>query len=185
MKLQHKISTTKICLMAMFTAISVVAIALIRIPLIPAAPFLVYDMADIPIILATLLMGGLPGMAVLITVCLIQAFLMGGDGVIGFLMHAVSTGAMVLIFALFRAKFKSRISLVLAGVLATVTMTLIMIPMNLIFTGYFMGTPMSVVTSMLVPAIIPFNLIKAGLNCLLAIFIYKISLPIFKRLNKG
>ena len=35
--------------MGVLTAIAIVLVALVRIPLIPVAQFLVYDMADVPI----------------------------------------------------------------------------------------------------------------------------------------
>lgn len=177
--------TYKLSLMAMYAAISVLAIAFIRIPLVPAAPFLVYDMADIPILIATLTLGGPAGALVLLTVCLIQAFLMGGDGLVGFVMHFVSTGAMVAIFSLICKKSKKLNRLIIAAVLATLAMTIIMIPMNLWLTVVFMGTPRSVVVSMLVPAIIPFNLIKAGLNSFLTVAVFKLASPIINKLQKN
>ena len=36
-----------------------------------------------------------------------------------------------------------------------------------------MGTPRAAVTAMLVPVIIPFNLIKAGINALVTFVVYK------------
>ena len=175
--------TYKLALMAMYAAISVLAVALIRIPLVPAAPFLVYDMADIPILLAALTLGGPAGGLVLLVVCLIQAFLMGGDGWVGFVMHFVSTGAMIVIFSLIHRKWKGLVGSLVAALLATVAMTLVMIPMNLWLTVVFMGTPRSVVVDMLIPAIIPFNLIKAGLNSFLTVAVYQLTAPIFRKLG--
>ena len=43
-------------------------------------------------------------------------------------------------------------------------MTVVMIPLNLVFTGIFMGAGTQTVIGMLIPAIIPFNLLKAGIN---------------------
>ena len=175
--------TYKLALMAMYAAISVLAVALIRIPLVPAAPFLVYDMADIPILLATLTLGGPAGGLVLLVVCLIQAFLMGGEGWVGFVMHFVSPGAMIVIYSLIHRNWKGLVGSLVAALLATVAMTLVMIPMNLWLTVVFMGTPRSVVVDMLIPAIIPFNLIKAGLNSFLTVAVYQLTAPIFRKLG--
>lgn len=177
--------TYRLVLMAMYSAISVLAILFTRTPLIPTASFLVYDMADIPILIATLTLGGPAGALVLLTVCLIQAFLMGGDGLVGFVMHFVSTGAMVAIFALICKTSNNIKRLILSAILATLAMTIIMIPMNLWLTVVFMGTPRSVVVSMLIPAIIPFNLIKAGLNCILTIITFKLASPIINKIQKS
>ena len=50
-------------------------------------------------------------------------------------------------------------------------MTLLMIPLNLVMTVWFLGVPRQVVVSMLVPAIIPFNLIKSLSNSALAFLV--------------
>lgn len=54
----------------------------------------------------------------------------------------------------------------------SVLMTLVMIPLNLMFTGIFMGTGVEAVVKMLIPAIIPFNLIKACLNSVLTFLLF-------------
>jgi len=176
-------NTLKLSLMAMYAAISVLAIIFIRIPIIPATPFLVYDMADIPIILATLTLGLPAGILVLLAVCLIQAFLLGGDQWVGFVMHFVSTGAMVVIFSAICQHKPTIPRLIISAAAATIAMAAVMIPMNLWLTVVFLNTPRQAVEELLVPAIIPFNLIKAGLNSVLAVVAFKGISPIFKKLN--
>jgi len=83
--------------MAMLAAISVVLVLLIRIPF-PPAPFLVYDPADIPIFIGAFAFGPLAGLTLTFIVSFIQAFVLGGDGLIGFFMHFVATGACFMIF---------------------------------------------------------------------------------------
>ena len=177
-------STVKLVLTALFTAISVVSILMFRVPLIPAAPFLEYDMADVVILLCTLLIGPAAGTVSLFAVCAIQAFLMGGNGVIGFLMHFVASEAMVLILGFFCRRHKSSGRLAVGAVLSTLAMTLLMIPLNLLFTGIFMGTPMQVVVNMLVPAIIPFNLLKGAINCTAGVLLYTVVHPLYKKLER-
>ena len=57
-----------------------------------------------------------------------------------------------------------------AGSLAMIGM---MIPLNLILTVGFMGVPRQVVVDMLVPVIIPFNVIKTFANGFLTFMLYK------------
>ena len=57
--------------------------------------------------------------------------------------------------------------------MGTLTQTLVMVGCNLVFTPLFMGAPVGEVVAMLVPAIIPFNLMKAALNSLVTFVIYK------------
>ena len=170
--------------LAMLAAIAVVLVAFVRIPLVPALPFLTYDMADAPILIAALLFGTVPALVVLLVVSFIQAFLFGGDGWVGLLMHFVASGALVILVGQFyrwRGRFKDAI---LGMVLGTLAMTLLMIPMNYIFTVNVFGTPKEVVDAMLLPGIIPFNLIKAALNSLIAAILFKALQPFLQK-NKN
>lgn len=65
----------------------------------------------------------------------------------------------------------------------SVLMTLVMIPLNLIFTGIFMGTGVAAVVKMLIPAIIPFNLIKACLNSVLTFLLFIPVNKIYGKIN--
>ena len=50
---------------------------------------------------------------------------------------------------------------------------IVMCIMNLIVTPVYMGAPRSAVAAMLPTVIIPFNLVKAGVNSLLTFILYK------------
>ena len=78
--MNNKFNTVKLAKLAMMVAISCVLVLLIRIPY-PPAPFLVYDPADIPIYMTTFAFGPIAGLTVTLIVSLIQAFVLGGDGV--------------------------------------------------------------------------------------------------------
>ena len=69
----------------------------------------------------------------------------------------------------------------MALVCGSVTMILLMVPLNLLFTGYFMGTPIETVKALLLPAIIPFNAVKAFGNSLITLLLYKTISRIFKK----
>ena len=55
--------------------------------------------------------------------------------------------------------------------------------MNLWLTPIFMGTPTEVVLQMLVPIIIPFNLLKAGVNAIVTALIYKRIHKVLQKIN--
>ena len=181
--MEKKNTARRISVLAMFAAISVVLVAFVHFPLIPSAPFLEYDMADIPIIIATLLFGVVPGLAVLLVTSVVQAFAFGGNGIIGLVMHFIASGAMVVIIGLICKNDKSYKKLIPAMVLGCLAMVAIMIPMNLILTPMFMGAPVEAVKQMLLPAIIPFNAIKSVLNCIISALLYKLLLPVFRGMN--
>lgn len=167
--------------MAMLAAVSIVLVAFVRIPLVPAAPFLVYDMADAPILIGTLLFGVIPGLAILLIVSVLQAFLLSPDGWVGLVMHFVASGALVVITGLLYRRQKKFLDAVIGLALGAVVMTLIMIPMNYIFTVHVYGTPKETVDALMLPGIIPFNLIKGGLNGLLAGLLFKLLSPFFEK----
>lgn len=43
--------------MAMLAAVAVVSVYFIKFPLLPSAPFLEYDIADVPVLIGTMLFG--------------------------------------------------------------------------------------------------------------------------------
>jgi len=168
-------NTKKLVRVSLLCAISVVLVYFIHFPLIPSAPFLEYDPADISIILIGLSYGTGWGLIATVVVSVIQGITVSSaSGWIGIVMHIISTGAFVItVSEIYKKTSKS----VLALAFGTLTMVLVMIPVNLIFTGVFMGTGVMTVVKMLIPAIIPFNLLKAGINA----FVTGI---LFKRLTK-
>lgn len=189
--------------MAMLAAVSIVLVYLLRIPLVPAAPFLMYDMADVPVLLAAFMISPSAGLLVLFVVSVIQAFLLGGNGIIGLIMHFFASGALVLAAAgVYRALKRKKGSLVLSLVVGSLLMTLLMIPLNFIFTPkVMMNVPIGqaariffasltgpldpsayseaalgayqAVKGLLLTGIIPFNLIKAGLNSAIFFLLFK------------
>lgn len=164
--------TVKITKMAMLAAISVVLVLLIRIPY-PPAPFLVYDPADIPIFIGTFAFGPLAGLALTFIVSFIQAFVLGGDGLIGFFMHFVATGTFVLVAGYIYKKNKTRKNAVIALLCGTIIMTASMLLWNLIITPIFLGVPREAVVAMLATVILPYNLLKAGINAIITFLTYK------------
>ncbi len=169
--------------LAMLAALSIVLMLIVRFPLIPTASFLEYDMGDVPVLIATFLFGIIPGFAVLVVESLIQALTVSASsGWVGFVMHVCSSGVFLLVAGLIYKKLPNIKGLIASLTAGCVVMTLIMIPLNLIFTVHFLGTPREVVVDMLVPAIIPFNLFKAVLNSAVSSLVF---LPLQKILAKG
>ena len=172
----------KTAIMAMLTAISMVSLYIIRLPLIPSAPFLEYDAADIPVLIGASLLGPAAGMTVLLAVCLIQAFTVSAaSGWIGFVMHFAASGVFVLIASLIYKKKQTPKGLAAGLASGAIAMTVVMIPLNLVFTGLFLGAGVKTVVSMLMPAIIPFNLLKAGINSAVT---FALFIPCSKALGK-
>ena len=172
MKNENKFGAAAIAKLAMMTAISIVLLLIVRVPF-PPAPFLVYDPADVPIYITAFAFGPAAGLIVTLIVCLIQAFMLGGDGLYGFLMHFVATGLVAVVIGIMYSRNKTRKMAVISLVTAVILATAVMCVMNLIVTPLYMGAPREAVIAMLPTAIIPFNLLKAGLNSVLTFILYK------------
>ena len=175
-------SALKKCVLAgLLTAIAVLLISVIRIPIIPTASFLVLDGGDIPLLLCGLLLGPVWGFMAVIVASFIQAMVFSSDGLIGMFMHIVSSGAFVAVAAIIYKKFHTYKGAWAALISGGLAMILVMIPFNLFITSAYYGMPVSAVAAMLPTAIIPFNVIKAIANIIIIILIYK---PISKSLKK-
>jgi len=170
-----KISTRNLVVTALLIAISVVLIYLIHFPIFPAAPFLEYDPADVPILVGSFAFGPLAGVIITIIAAGIQALTVSAQsGVYVFIMHVISTSALVVPAGLIYRKKHTRLGAVIALLCGTVANAVVMVIANHFVTPHFMGgVPTSVVDGMLIPVILPFNLIKAGINSAITFVIYK------------
>lgn len=168
-----KFSVKKMVTMAVLSALSIVLMLIIRVPIIPAAPYLIYEPADVPIFIGTFLFGPLAGLAMTVVVSAIQATMLSPDGWVGFVMHVAATGTFVVTAGLIYKKVHKLKGAIIALVAGTLAMTLIMIPVNMIIQPLVYGYPLEAVKSLIVPVLIPFNLIKAGVNSVITLIIYK------------
>ncbi len=126
-----------------------------------------------PIYITAFAFGPVEGLLVTLVVRLIQAFGLGGDGLYGFLMHFVATGIVALIIGLIYKRGKTKKTAVIALAVGVAAAVVIMCIMNLIVTPAYMGAPREAVAAMIPTVIIPFNLVKAGLNAVLTFVLYK------------
>lgn len=169
-----RISTRQLVSMAMLGAISIVLVAVVHFPLIPAAAFLEYDPADIPILICAFAYGPMAGFLLTVVVSFIQGMTVSAQsGIIGIVMHIFATGFCVLAAGGIYKRNKTKKTAILALACGAVVQTLAMILMNMIFTPLFMGAPLETVMAMMIPAIIPFNALKASINCIITFFLYK------------
>jgi len=166
--------TKKLTVMAMLVAISVVLVYLVHFPIFPAASFLEYDPADIPILIGAFAYGPVAGVVLTVIASLIQGFTVSAkSGLYGILMHIIATSTLVVIAgSLYRVKH-TRAGAVIGLLCGTVSMGLVMMAANHFITPYFMNAPVAVVDAMLLPIILPFNLVKAGLNSTVTFIVYK------------
>ena len=172
--MQEQSKTKTLVQMAVLAAMSVLLVALIHFPLFPAASFLEYDPADVPILIGTFMLGPVCGLIITAVACVVQGITVSAaSGIIGIMMHFFATAAFAGVAGLIYKRNHTRKGAAIALICGALAMTATMVVWNLIFTPIFMGTPREAVVALLVPAIIPFNLLKSGINALITFVLYK------------
>ena len=160
--------------MAMFVAISIVLVWLIHFPIFPSAAYLEYDPADIPILIGTFAYGPLAGIVLTVIAAGIQGFTVSAaSGVYGIIMHVLATGSLVITAGLIYRYKKTRAGAAIGILAGGAVMAAVMCIANLIVTPHFLGAPVEAVKAILLPIIVPFNLIKVGINGAVTFLIYK------------
>jgi riboflavin transporter FmnP len=170
----NKYSTKKLTTMGILTAISIILIiSPLRFPF-PAAPFLEYDAGDIPILIGGFIYGPISGILLTVVASVIQALTVSSaSGWVGCIMHIFATSSLVGIAAGIYSKKRTLKVAIIGLILGSLSMTAIMIVLNLIINPLFYGMTVDTVKQLILPAILPFNLMKAGINSFITLLIYK------------
>ena len=158
---------------SIFIALSIITGYLIHFPILPQAPFLLYDPGHVFLLIAAFKFGPRAGMIMTLVYALLFALITGQGGPYGALMNFLATGAFVLTSSWFYLKKHSKAGALLGLILGTIAMTAVMIPANLIITPLYLGVNREMVMQLLLPAIIPFNILKGIISSLLALLVYK------------
>ena len=170
-----KLTTKNIVIMAMLVAISVVLVYIIHLPLIPAAPYLEYDPADIPILIGAFAFGPVAGIIITVIASGIQALTVSAtSGIYGFVMHVIATSTLVIVSSVIYRLRHTRLGAVVGLVCGTIAMAAVMMVANHFITPFYTGMATEAVDALLIPAILPFNLIKAGINSAVTFVVYKV-----------
>ena len=177
-----KLTVKKITTLAMLAAMAYIVMAFIRIPIMPAAPFLEYDPKDIFFVIAGFLFGPLESFVIIVLVCLIEMVTVSTSGPIGLLMNVIASVCFVIPAALIYKKKKTLPFAVIGLAAGVLCMTGSMVLWNWLISPLYMGVPQEVIVPMLPTVFAPFNLIKAGINMGLTLMIYK---PISTILRKS
>ena len=155
----NSINTKRVAFTALFTAASLM-LSFVQIPIFPAAPWLMYDPSGIVCLIAALAFGPKVGATAAILSWLPRLFV----DPFGAPMGILSTCAFIIPAALVYRKTSSRAAS-LGGMLAGAALSVVVsCAMNLVVTPFY--TPVSVVqvAAMIIPILLPFNLLKMVIN---------------------
>ena len=162
--------TARLTTAAMLCAVAYVAMALIRIPVVL---FLKYEPKDVIIAIGGFLMGPFVSLTISTAVALVEMVTVSDTGPIGCVMNILSSCSFACTAALIY-KRKRTMGSAAAGLAAgCLLMTAVMLLWNYLITPLYMGYPRQAVAELLLPAFLPFNLLKGGLNTALTLLLYK------------
>jgi len=163
-------NTKKLTTLAMMSAIAFVLAAFARVPIVL---FLRYDPKDVIIAIAGFIYGPIAAFMIAVVVPAIQMFTVSQTGPWGLLMNIIGSSAFCCTAAFIYQKnrtMKGAVSGLVAGFfVATAAMML----WNYLIAPIYMGVPREELVKLLLPAFLPFNIIKNGLNVALTILLYK------------
>ena len=156
----------KSVLIALLGALSLIIMLVVGIPLLPSASFLKYEPSGVIILIAAVLLGPLGGT----TACLVKDLLfllIGAGNIFGVCSDFINTAIYAVTAGVLLRYSRSSLHRICAYLAAAVVSTLIMVPVNLVILPLEFGMAIQAVWEMMLPAILPFNLLKAIINSLI------------------
>ncbi|HEX6988378.1 MAG TPA: ECF transporter S component [Bacillota bacterium] len=164
-------ATRRLVTIALFAALAAVLMMTISIPIMPTAPFLKFDPSDAVAMISAAVLG--PGGAVVV-VALKNAlvFMIRGANPLGLLMNLAGSGTLIWTAGRIYQSRPTVWGLAAGGAAGALAAALVMIPANLVMVPVIHGIPRETVAAMLLPAYIPFNLLKGLLSTALAAPLY-------------
>ena len=158
--------------LGMLTAVAYVVMYLSKL-LPQVAGFLQLDLKDTVICIGGFLFGPVASALISLVVALVEMFSVSDTGPIGMVMNVLATCSFCCTAAFVYKKQHTKKGAVLGLLLGVVALTVVMLLWNYLITPLYMGVERDVVKGMLVPIILPFNLVKGGLNMALILVLYK------------
>ena len=169
-------------ILALMAAVAYVVMYLSKLIPVNVLGFLNFDLKDVVICIAGFLFGPLPAAGISVVVSIIEMVTISSTGLWGLLMNVLSTCAFVCTAAFIYQRNKTLRNAVIGLIVGVLLMTALMLLWNYLITPIYMGQPREFVATLLIPAFLPFNLIKGGINATLTVLLYK---PIVNALRRA
>lgn len=163
-------NTRQLVTMALMCAIASL-FSFVQIPLIPGVSFLTYDPSLMPAMVCGFAFGPGAGIAVGSTAAVIHGLILGEW--VGSLMNIFATAFFVLPAALLYRRMRTLKGAIAGLVISVITATAGAILVNLTIGVWFYYGSADVIIPLILPALLPFNLVKTILNALLTLVVYK------------
>ena len=170
-------STKRIAVTALFCAVAAICTLLLEFPILPGVTWLKYDPSGIVALVAGFAFG--PSTAAVVSVIPYLVHLATQSGVYGVIMAIRATLSLAVPAALAYRRDTTMRGAVLGMAVGAVVCLVACILGNIAITPLYAGMSADAVVALVVPALLPFNLLKIAINCVVAALVYK---PVSKAL---
>ncbi|MBR1724026.1 MAG: ECF transporter S component [Ruminiclostridium sp.] len=164
-----KMDIKKLCVLALFTALGYICVFVFRFKI----QFLTLEFKDTFIVLAGFVYGPFAALGVSFAESLLEMLTLSDTGFWGALMNFCGSAAFACTASLIYKYNKSYVGAIIGLIASVFSMTAVMILMNLLITPIYMHAPVKTVIGMIVPLLLPFNILKSLLNAGYAFILYK------------
>jgi len=172
-------STRRIAMTALLCAAAAICTLFVEFPIVPGISWLKYDPSGIVALIAGLVFG--PATGAVVSVISYLPHIATASGFWGMLMAMVATFSLVVPAALVYRRNGSRRGLILSLVVGAVVSVAASVVMNLVITPIYAHVSVSDVMALVVPALLPFNIAKVAINCVVCALVLK---PVSRAIGK-
>lgn len=169
----------KITTIGILCALAMIVNLFAFMPLVPTVTWLTYDPKDIIIVIGGFIYGPMTSL-IMSGICSVLEIMIKGGTILDVFMNMISTCSFACVAAaVYKHKHTKQgvmIGLLLGVVITVINMTI----WNYIVTPIYYGMPRAAVVALLLPGIIPFNILKAGLNAGITLSVYKSVVAILR-----
>lgn len=144
-------------------------------PIPPFPTFLKYDPSEVPALIATFALGPGYGIAVeSVKAVFISMFRSGTvGGPFGIFMNWLAGITLVGVAGSYYLLEHTKAGAIKSLVFGVLAMTGVMIAANILLTPIFFGIPRDQVIALVLPALLPFNILKGAISSLITYYVYK------------
>ena len=177
------VKTMTVIAMLAVLAFLVTLVCHFAMPLLVEEPPLKLDLKDAIITMAGFMLGPVEALFITVVAAFLELVFISPTGLWGFLMNVLSSAMFSCWAALIYRRVHSRNGALVSLLTGVILMTGTMLVWNYLITPLYMGMPRADVAKLLVPAFLPFNLIKGALHAALVMLLYKPVVTALRRAN--
>ena len=164
-------NTKRLTTLAMLAALAILAMLTIRFPVFG---FLTLDPKDVVIVISGFLFGPAAAMVIIVITALVEMVTISETAHWGLIMNILSSTAFVIPVVLIYRRWRNLTAAIVGFVVSSITVVAVMLPTNYFVIPQFVPfLERADVVGLMLPTLLPFNLIKSALNATITIMLYK------------